>query len=174
MRNSMPAAEPQSRADDEVTMSRLEIAVPARVGPGRAAAVLGPGRAAWLGDAVAEASGGGERHLVDLELRVSDRLPRVAFRKAALVEVGTLRHETERAALQMDISWRAAGMSPIFPVFAGTLTWAGSELRVAGRYAPPGGSAGVVADRLVLHVAARGTARRLLEKIAEVMERGAA
>jgi hypothetical protein len=170
----MMAAKHQLRADDEMAISRLEVAVPVRVDPTRAAAVLGPERAEWLGDAVAEVSGGGERHLVDLELRVSDRLPRVAFRKAALVDVGTLRHETERAALQMDISWRAAGMSPLFPVFAGTLTWAGSELRVAGRYAPPGGNVGVVADRLVLHIAARGTARRLLEKIAEVMERGAA
>jgi hypothetical protein len=128
-------------------------------------------RAAWLGDVVAAASGGGERHLVDLELRVSDRLPRVAFRKAAVVDVGTVRREAERAALQMDISWRAASMSPLFPVFAGTLTWAGSELRVVGRYAPPGGNVG--GRRRSAGPARRRARRRFLEKIAEVMERGA-
>jgi len=36
-------------------------------------------------------------------------------------------------------------------------------------YAPPGGGIGIVADRLLLNVAARGTARLLLEKIAAAM-----
>ena len=35
--------------------------------------------------------------------------------------------------------------------------------------APPGGAVGAMADRLLLNVAARGTARRLLERIAEAM-----
>jgi hypothetical protein len=67
------------------------------------------------------------------------------------------------------ISWRAAGLAPLFPVFSGRLRWADGELALDGYYAPPGGGLGMVADRLLLNVAARGTARLLLEKIAAAM-----
>ena len=69
----------------------------------------------------------------------------------------------------MPIWWRAAGMTPLFPIFAGRLSWSDDELRLDGYYEPPGGNVGVVMDRLLLNVAARATGRRLLERIAEVL-----
>ena len=71
--------------------------------------------------------------------------------------------------IEVAISWQAAGLAPLFPVFSGTLRWADDELSLDGYYAPPGGGIGIVADRLLLNVAARGTARLLLEKIAAAM-----
>jgi len=71
--------------------------------------------------------------------------------------------------IEVDISWQAAGLAPLFPVFSGRLSWADGDLSLDGYYAPPGGGIGIVADRLLLNVAARGTARLLLEKIAAAM-----
>lgn len=154
-------------AEEPIGTSRLRVAVSAAASRDRAAHVLGPGRDAWLGELVEAAKPDGvARYLLDLELRVSDNAPRVAFRKAAFVDVGPLVEAGN--ALTLDISWRAASLTPLFPVFAGQLTWAEGELLVDGHYAPPGGGIGAVADRL-LNVAARGTGRRLLERIAEVM-----
>lgn len=161
---------PGPPADEPIGTSRLLVSAPAPVDDERAAQVLGPERGAWLGEEVepgAGAAAGTERFLLDLELRVSDVAPRVAFRKAAYVDLGPLRHEGK--ALWLDISWRAAGLTPLFPVFAGRLVWAAGELMLDGHYAPPGGGVGAVADRLLLNVAARATGRRLLERVAEVM-----
>jgi hypothetical protein len=144
--------------------------VPAKVNRARALEVLGgDGRDRWLGEAV-ELAGGSERqrHLVDLELRVGEQLPSVTFRKAAYVDVGPARAR-RLMPIEVDISWQAAGLAPLFPVFSGTLSWADGDLSLDGYYAPPGGGIGIVADRLLLNVAARGTARLLLEKIAAAM-----
>lgn len=151
-------------------LARLSVQVPARVTRRRALAVLDrAGRVAWLGDSV----GPGvdeehDRHLVDLELRVSDHAPRLSFRKAAYVDIGPVRMR-HVGPIKVPISWRAASLAPLFPVFSGTLAWADDELTMDGYYAPPGGGIGIVADRLLLNVAARGTARLLLERIAAVM-----
>lgn len=153
-----------------VGMARLSAGVPARVTRRRALAVLGTdGRAEWLGDPVGSGiDGEHDRHLVDLELRVSEQTPRITFRKAAYVDVGEARAR-RTGPIEVPISWRAAGMAPLFPVFSGTLAWADDQLTLEGYYAPPGGGIGIVADRLLLNVAARGTARLLLERIAAVM-----
>jgi hypothetical protein len=150
--------------------ARLSAHVPAKVSRRRALSVLGDdGRGAWLGEVVeTEGIGDRERHLVDLELRVNEQAPRIAFRKAAYVDVGPARAPSTQP-IEVGISWRAAGLAPLFPVFSGTLTWADGELGLDGYYAPPGGELGVIADHLLLNVAARGTARVLLERIAEVM-----
>ena len=150
--------------------ARLTVSVPARVGRQRAAEVLGDGRGAWLGQKVEghDVPGKGDRYQLDLELRVSDRAPRVAFHKAAFLNVGPL-DLPRRGAMAIPISWRAAGLAPLFPVFAGTLRWTRGDLELDGFYAPPGGGLGMVADRLILNVAARATARQLLERIAAVM-----
>ncbi len=155
--------------------SRLSAHVPAKVSRRRALAVLGAaGRAAWLGEPVeSEGIGDRARHLVDLELRVTEEAPRITFRKAAYVDVGPARARSSQP-IEVGISWRAAGLAPLFPVFSGTLTWADGELGLDGYYAPPGGEIGVIADRLLLNVAARGTARLLLEKIAAAMRGDAA
>ncbi|HEX6140994.1 MAG TPA: hypothetical protein VF013_11125 [Candidatus Limnocylindria bacterium] len=170
-------AQPDATAEEPIGTSHLAVSVAAPVAAARAAEILGPRRTTWLGQPVAEtdaehgppAAAGMERHLLNLELRVSDVALRVAFHKAAYVDVGPLRSAEDDADHELDISWRAAGMAPLFPVFAGTLRWADGDLRLDGYYAPPGGSVGLVADRLLLNVAARGTARRLLERIADVM-----
>jgi hypothetical protein len=157
---------------EPIGTSRLEVVLPAAVSRARASAVLGVERAAWLGDLVEDAIDrvGGARYLLDLELRVSDHAPRVSFRKAAYVDVGPL--DASGGRLVVAIAWRAAGLTPLFPVFAGALSWQDGALQLDGVYAPPGGAVGAVADRLLLNVAARGTGRRLLERIAQVMTEG--
>ena len=149
--------------------TRLSVKVPAAVSRARALALLdAPGRSAWLGELIELRADDGDRHLVDLELHVSEQTPRIAFRKAAYVDVSPIRAEPF-GPLRIGISWRAAGLAPLFPVFSGTLVWDEGELRLDGYYAPPGGGIGIVADRLLLNVAARGTARLLLERIAAAM-----
>jgi hypothetical protein len=149
--------------------SRLRVSVHAPFGAARAAEVLGPGRGAWLGELIEE---GEPHHLVDLELRVTEHAPRVAFRKAARLEVGAVEGDAADGTVRLPISWRAASLAPLFPVFAGTVTWLDNELLLNGYYEPPGGNVGVAMDRLLLNVAAQATGRRLLERIAEVMRDG--
>ncbi len=151
--------------------TRLAVSVLARVSRRRALALLeAPGREAWLGKLVKAGADGGDRdrHLVDLELRVNEHAPRITFRKAAYVDVGSVSAAHLEPA-RIEISWRAAGLAPLFPVFSGTLAWDDGSLRLDGYYAPPGGGMGILADRLLLNVAARGTARLLLERIAAAM-----
>lgn len=166
----MNLPDPPQAAEAPPGTARLNARVPANVSRRRALALLGaPGRSAWLGEVVeGEAGAGWQRHLVDLELRVSEQTPRITFRKAAYVDVAPARARQLRL-IEVGISWRAAGLAPLFPVFSGTLTWADGELSLDGYYAPPGGGIGIVADRLLLNVAARGTARLLLERIAAAM-----
>lgn len=168
---SMAAADlNRSRDDDRAGVARLAVSAQAAVTRRRAAAVLGTERSAWAGTMLDGTLHAGmrDRHLLDLVLRVTEHAPRVVFRKAAYVDLGPLRGGG-RGPLSVGISWRAVGLAPLFPVFAGTLRWENDELRLVGAYAPPGGEIGLVADRLVLNVAARGTARWLLGRIAAVM-----
>jgi hypothetical protein len=134
---------------------------------------LGPGREAWLGPAErdARAPAGMERHLLDLQLPLGDRGRLITFHKATYVDVGPLRGEGTTAGVE--ISWRAATLAPLFPVFSGRLEWTDGDLRLDGVYAPPGGGAGMVADRLLLNVAARGTGRWLLERVVAAMRAAA-
>jgi hypothetical protein len=60
-------------------------------------------------------------------------------------------------------------MAPLFPVFSGHLTLTPAELRLEGFYAPPAGELGAVLDRAFLNIAARGTARWFLERVAQVL-----
>lgn len=162
------AAATSSDSEAAPRRAALEIEVAAPATAARAAAILGQGRTGWLGpvrEAVAPA--GLARYLVDLALPVGERGRVVTFHKAALVDVGPV--ETGPDGVAVEIGWRAAGMAPLFPVFAGRLAWRDGVLRLRGLYAPPGGGVGLVADRLLLNLAARGTARRLLEQIAAAM-----
>src|SRR3972149_5220106 len=126
---------PSSSDDDRAGVARLAGPVPAAVTRRRAAAVLGIERTAWAGAALYGAVHAGERdrHLLDLELRVTEHAPRMAFRKAAYVDLGA-RPGGGRGPLSIGISWRAAGLAPLFPVFAGTLTWTDGELQLVGVY----------------------------------------
>jgi hypothetical protein len=169
----MTPASSHAPIDEPIGTSRLEVVIPAAVSRARAAAVLGVERSAWLAELVDHRSdeAGRARYLLDLELRVSDLAPAVSFRKAAFVDVGPLDAPIS-GPLVVEIAWRAAGLTPLFPVFAGRLSWHDGELQLDGLYAPPGGAVGAVADRLLLNVAARGTGRRLLERIARAMADG--
>jgi hypothetical protein len=160
-------------ADEPIATSHLAITVPLDAARSEAAVLLGQDRSRWLGERIAQLDDDRQRHLLDLELRVRDKAPRMRFQKAALVDVGPIIEEPATRSLAMSISWRAAGVAPLFPVFAGTLRWTEGRLRLDGVYAPPGGALGYAVDRAVLRAAAHATARRLLEKIAQSLARSA-
>jgi hypothetical protein len=143
---------------------RLSAAVPLHSDPERVAALVADGAVAWDGEVV---EGGGEglrRYGVDLRLRVGgERGGLATFRKAAYVDIGPPRRRGDRWVAE--IGWRAATAAPLFPVFSGRLLIGPDDLRIEGLYAPPGGIVGRVADRVLLHVAANGTARWLLGEL---------
>lgn len=122
----------------------------------------------WLGPSVDDGPPGMRRHLTDLRLRVGDQPGRATFRKAAYVDIGRVRRVSD--GYEVEISWRAATLAPLFPVFSGKLAIADGELRLEGWYAPPGGAIGFVVDRALLRVAARGTARWFLNEMVEAAE----
>jgi len=136
--------------------------------------------AEWLGfevgiDGAPLAASGGQaagtrRFETDLGLPLRSGSQRTIFRKAALVDLGIT--ESTARGLRVSIAWRSATMAPLFPVFAGWLEVMPHELILDGWYAPPGGSAGVIADRAFLNLAARGTARWFLDRIGEAIEAG--
>jgi hypothetical protein len=105
------------------------------------------------------------RYAVDLRLRMggAEAAGLTTFSKAAFVDLGPPRRTS--AGWGAEISWRAASAAPLFPVFSGQLMVGPHRLRIEGLYAPPGGAIGRVADRMLLHVAANGTARWLLAEL---------
>ena len=104
------------------------------------------------------------RYALDLRLRVGRERPGLTtFTKAAYVDLGTTRRTA--AGWEAEIGWQASTAVPLFPVFSGWLIIADENLRIDGVYAPPGGVVGRVADRMLLHIAANGTARWLLAEI---------
>jgi hypothetical protein len=121
------------------------------------------GARAWLGPEVEPAPSGMRRHQADLRLRVSERPSLVTFGKAAYVDLGPV-HPLDDG-WQVEVSWRASTLAPLFPVFSGTIVARRGELTLSGWYAPPGGVVGRVADQALLHVAANGTARWLLGEL---------
>ncbi len=127
----------------------------------------------WLGSPLADAGApaGMRRYLTDLGVQIGDGAHGL-FRKAAFVDLGTLKQVGN--AHELEVSWRAATLAPLFPVFAGQLAIADGELRLEGWYAPPGGVIGRIADRVLLQLAARGTARWLLAALADAVRSRAA
>jgi hypothetical protein len=103
------------------------------------------------------------RYATDLLLPVGTDGTPATFHKAALIDLGVPEHTADGWCVE--IGWRAATFAPLFPVFSGSLFIGDAELRIEGLYAPPGGAIGRIADRILLHVAANGTARWLLREI---------
>lgn len=127
---------------------------------------------AWLGPEVGSAPAGMHRHQANLRLRVSDRPDLVTFGKAAFVDLGDILPTND--GWQVEVSWRASTLAPLFPVFSGRIVAHAEELTLSGWYAPPFGELGRIADRVLLHVAATGTARWLLGEIEKAAVRSAA
>ncbi|MGH2407635.1 MAG: hypothetical protein ACRDF7_06125 [Candidatus Limnocylindrales bacterium] len=121
----------------------------------------GPG---WLGAEVDGGPPGLRRFETDLVLPLRSGRPRTVFRKAAYVDIGPV--SVIERGLSVDIGWRSATLAPLFPVFAGRLDVGSAGLLLEGWYGPPGGEAGLILDRAFLGIAARGTARWFLERVA--------
>ncbi len=123
---------------------------------------------AWIGGRMPDVAAptGMSRHLTGLGLHIVDHSGAL-LRKAAFVDIGPLRSVGD--GFEVEIGWCAATLAPLFPVFAGRLAVAEGQLRIEGWYAPPGGIVGRVADRMLLNLAARGTARWLLAALADVV-----
>jgi len=144
---------------------RLAASAPLHADPGRVAAFLSRDPVAWNHEPLAHADASTlRRYAVDLRLRVGGEAAGfTTFRKGAYVDLGRPRRAA--GGWELDIGWQASTAAPLFPVFSGRLLISRTELRLDGLYAPPGGAVGRIADRLLLHVAANGTARWLLDEI---------
>jgi hypothetical protein len=103
------------------------------------------------------------RYATDLRLARPPSGARAAIHKSAYVDLGSV--ERLEQALRVEISWRSASLAPLFPVFSGWLTVRPDEISIDGRYVPPGGPLGFVADRALLHRAARYTAEWLIGQL---------
>ena len=160
----MAAAAAASREVSDAYV-HLAAAAPLHVDPDRIAELLAGDDCPWPGGEVAlPAVAAMRRYAVDLRLRMGGaEAGLTTFSKAAFVDLGPPRR-TE-GGWDAEISWRAASVAPLFPVFSGRLMVEPHQLRIEGLYAPPGGAIGRVADRMLLHVAANGTARWLLGEL---------
>jgi hypothetical protein len=162
-----PAAHEPLQANRDASGEFVGLVASARLhaDPDRVAELLASGRLAWLeAHSAGPVTDGLRRYSADLRLRIDVGPAGVTtFRKAAFVDLGSPSRVS--GGWEMEISWRAASAAPLFPVFAGRLVIEPAELRIEGLYAPPGGRIGRVADRALLHLAARATARWLLAEI---------
>ena len=156
----MTAAASSAPQDDRLT--RLVVRRRSLSDPDRLAWAIRAARA-WLGPEIEPAPLGMRRHQADLRLRVSDHPRLVTFGKAAYVDIGAVQPLDD--GWEVEVAWRASTLAPLFPVFSGTIVARGEELSLSGWYAPPGGVVGRVADRVLLHIAAEGTARWLLAEL---------
>jgi hypothetical protein len=130
---------------------------------------LEEGAAEWLGHPLDGGTDAAVRRFEsDLALPMREQARHMVLRKAAVVELGRPRETPP--GFSVDVSWRSATLAPLFPVFVGTLVVSARELTLDGYYAPPGGELGVILDRALLNIAARGTARWFLTQIVAAVE----
>jgi hypothetical protein len=130
---------------------------------------LEDGAADWLGNPLdGPAESPVRRFESDLALPMREQARHMVLRKAAVVELGPPREAPKGFALE--VTWRSANLAPVFPVFVGTLFVSENELALDGYYAPPGGELGVILDRALLNIAARGTARWFLSRVAAAID----
>ncbi|HSK92938.1 MAG TPA: hypothetical protein VLA76_02630 [Candidatus Angelobacter sp.] len=157
-----PALLPAEAADGFV---QLAATAPLHADHDRVVELLSGDECPWPGgEAVRPAVAGLRRYEIDLRLRLGrDEAGMTTFRKAALLDLGPV--VVNGDGWEAQISWRSAGAAPLFPVFSGALQVDRGRLTIEGLYAPPLGTIGRVADRMLLHVAANGTARWLLHEL---------
>lgn len=154
-----------ARASEDQGISRLEVSRILRGDPsGLCAALDDP---SWLGPLV---DGPSEHpHLrrveTDLAFSLASEPRTVTFRKAAYVDLGTIRRDGSLCA--GEVGWQASTFAPLFPVFAGTIEIRDGGLHLEGVYAPPGGGIGLLVDRGLLHHFARRTAVWFLDRLSD-------
>jgi len=127
---------------------------------------------ARLGRAV---KGAGEA-LSQMRLKVGPRNWPSLLAKTVEVVPGPVRRHDDVTLLAF--SWRATGPGSLFPTLDADLEVSPlgegrSEVALRGRYEPPGGAPGKVADRLVLHRLADATVRAFLSQLVLQLEQGA-
>jgi hypothetical protein len=125
----------------------------------------------WLGDPDVEPEGHPGVRRVRTDLGYDVPSGSLAVRKAALIDVGPA--VADRSRVRLEIAWRSATLAPLFPVFAGELVVSRDALELHGRYAPPFGRLGLVIDRALLHLVARGTGRAFLARAAARLQAAA-
>ena len=148
-------------------LTQLRLAQPTSIDVTAAGLFLDSDASSWLGSPVPAANGHSRRFLTDLSMPIRDRAPNLTFKKAAFVDLGPVRRDDGR--VEVEIAWRSSSLAPLFPVFAGKLILTPTELALEGFYAPPGGNFGAVLDKAFLNIAARGTARWFIGKVAEAL-----
>ena len=171
-RAAMTSATPMSTPADHAVHLRLVQPWTGDVGVARER--LETGTDEWLGRALETPTGSTTRRFEsDLVLPMREQARHMVLRKAAVVELGRPqpgRPRSGTAGFTLDVSWRSASLAPLFPVFVGTLEVSEHDLVLDGYYAPPGGELGVILDRALLNIAARGTARWFLSRVANEIE----
>jgi hypothetical protein len=153
-------------ATEPSAAARLDVTLGAAVDLTHARSVFGRPEAPWLGERVPDGPDGMRRFSCDLELAVSPGA-RSLFRKAAVVGLGEPHWDGD--AVIVPIEWFAATMAPLFPVFVGQLRLTSAWIGLRGIYIPPGGGIGYALDRALLGIAARGTGRWFLRKVASAL-----
>lgn len=141
----------------------LRLVRPMTIDTVRASAVLWAERMPWLGEQDPHAEPGRRSFSCDLELHAGGSGPTL-FRKAAVVTFGAPAESD--AGWLVPVEWRAATLSPLFPVFVGELLVKPDGLTLDGHYAPPGGRLGYLLDVSLLNMAARQTGEWFLRKVA--------
>jgi len=164
----MSNAEPTPATPDQTSgIVKLRLTLPARLDLGRVPATFAGPDADWLGQRVSEELSELRRFSCDLELSVGpDR--RATFAKSAVVSFGALERVDDTWVVP--IEWRAATLTPLFPVFVGRLRLRAEWVELDGHYAPPGGTIGYLLDRALLHHAARATGRWFLRKVIAALD----
>jgi hypothetical protein len=155
------AEPPEATSEQTAGVVRLRLTLPARLDLRRVPATFGGPEADWLGQRVSEDGAEPRRFSCDLELRAG-RDQRVTFAKSAIVSFGT--PQPTASTWVVPVEWRAATLTPLFPVFVGRLRLRADLIEIDGLYAPPGGAIGLLLDRALLHFAARATGRWFVQK----------
>lgn len=160
--NDMSLAHENAASLADEAIVRLRVRHGARIETSLVPIVLGSPEAVWLGERADE--GDDRRHFAcDLELRVRPE-SLATFHKAAIVSLGT--PVKDNVGWVVPCEWRASGLAPLFPVFSGNLRFDPDGITLEGYCAPPFGVLGFALDRALLGIAARGTARWFLRRVA--------
>ena len=154
------------QAASAMPIAMLRLVLARAVDLSRIPEALGQPDAPWLGEPAPVQAPTVRRFLCDLELHAGGS-ERALLRKSAIVGFGE--PTGADGVWVVPIEWRAASLAPLFPVFAGRLRIHADGIELDGSYAPPSGRLGYLLDVALLGVAARGTGRWFLGKLASAL-----